>query len=103
MILAASLLCVALLVVGTLYFLAVVRGILKGLIGELRSEREIVGLQKTIIGLTAEQIAIQRSMIDKRCQMVENGLTIMRLMVERQSDPKWMDKFNEGRDNAKNN
>jgi len=103
MILIASLLAVGLLVLGTLYFLAVVRGVLKGLVKELRDEREIVGLQKQIVGLTAQQIAIQRSMIDKRYEMVANGLTVMRLMVERQSDPKWMDKFNSGRENAKYN
>jgi hypothetical protein len=103
MVLIASLIAVGLLVLGTLYFLAVVRGVLKGLVKELRDEREIVGIQKTIIGLTAEQITIQRKMIDTRYEMVANGLTVMRLMVERQSDPAWMKKFDAGRENAKNN
>ncbi len=103
MVLLGSVLIIGLLVLGTLYFLGAVQSVLKGLIKELRDEREIVGIQKEIVGLTAQQIAIQRKMIDTRYEMVSNGITVMRLMVERQSDPAWMKKFDAGRENAKNN
>jgi hypothetical protein len=96
-------LVVGLLVFGTLRFLGRVSKVLRTLIAELQSEREIVGIQKQIVGLTAQQVALQRSMIDTRYEMLSKGITVMRLMAERQSDPKWMDKFNEGRENAKYN
>ena len=103
MVIFGSLLIIGLLVFGTLSFLGQVSKLLRGLIAELRHEREMVGLQKQIIGLTAEQISIQRSMIDKKIEMVTNGLTVMKLMADRKDDPAWMKKFDEGRENAQYN
>lgn len=103
MVILGSVLIIGLLVLGVIVFLRRVSRVLTGLLTDIQNERTMVGLQKTIVGITAEQIAIQRSMIDKKIEMVNNGITVMKLMVERQSDPKWMKKFEEGRENAKNN
>lgn len=103
MVLFGSVLIVVLLVLGTLYFLGAVQTVLNGLIKELRDERAIVGLQKEIVGLTAQQLAIQRKMIDARYELIANSIVAMRLIAERQTDPAWMKKFDAGRENANNN
>lgn len=103
MVILGSLIAIGLLIAGILYFLGLVSAVLRGLIKELRDERELVALQKEIVAITAQQISIQRSMIDKRYEMVANGITIMKLMAERQADPVWMKKFDEGRGNSQFN
>jgi hypothetical protein len=94
---------VALMIGGTIYFLGLVSAVLRGLIKDLRDEREMVTLQKKIVTLSIEQVALQRSMIDKRYEMVANSIATMKLLAERHADPVWMNKFEEGRDNARFN
>lgn len=101
MVIAGLLIAVAILICGILYFLGMVSGVLRNLIKELREERELILLQKQIVSLTAKEVAIQRSLIDKRYEMMVNTLTMMKLIADKQADPVWAKKFDEGRENSK--
>lgn len=76
---------------------------IQDLILELRLEKQFVSLQKQIVSEINLQIGLQRQLMDKQLAIVMNSITAMKLMVEKESDPKWIQKFNEGRDNARFN
>ena len=76
---------------------------LRDVIDEFRMEQKILGLQKQILTNVKEQIGLQQEIIEKQLKMAMNTIKVMELMKNKEKDPAWMDKFHQGRDNAKNN
>ena len=70
---------------------------------EFRLENQMLGLQKQIVSEINHQISLQRVIIDKQLTMAMNTVKVMQMMRDKEKDPEWMDRFHQGRDNAKNN
>jgi hypothetical protein len=77
--------------------------VLQELIQELRLEQQLLGMQKQIVANINSQIGLQRVIIEKQLEMAMNSITAMKLLQDKEQDPRWMDKFHDGRNNAKFN
>lgn len=72
-------------------------------VDDLRLENKLLGLQKQIVSEINSQITLQRLIIDKQVTLAMNTVKVMQLLRDKEKDPKWMDDFHQGRDNARNN
>lgn len=72
-------------------------------IEEFRLERQMLNIQKQIVSSINSQIGLQKMLMDKQLTMAINSIQVMRMLHDREQDPQWMQKFEEGRDNAKYN
>lgn len=101
--LAAALGAIAYLLISLVKIVRTCTKALDSVIEEFRLERQILTLQKEIVSSINTQISIQKMMIEKRLEMAMNSISVMKMLQEREKDPKWIQKFDEGRDNAKFN
>lgn len=76
---------------------------INGVISELRQERQLLNLQKQILSEINAQISLQKMMMDQQLTLAMNSIQSMKMLHEREKDPKWMEKFEAGRDNAQYN
>lgn len=104
--LTTSLIILAGLVICLKTLLDVVKAVKKELflvVEEFRLERESLRLQKEILAVYQLQMHTQNALLEQKIAMAMNSVNIMKMMAERAHDPKWVAKFDEGRDNAKYN
>ena len=91
----------AVLLYGVIRVTKVCMGALQDILEEIRLERKLLGLQKELVSQINQQITLQRTIIERQLTLAMNAIMSMKLLIEKENDPLWVDKFNEGRDNAR--
>lgn len=103
MVILISAVAIAVLLVTLIKVVKTCVDVLNEVIRDFRLERELLGLQKQIVSQINTQISLQKIIMEEQLTMAMNGLTAMKLLHDREQDPHWVAKFEEGRSNARFN
>ena len=82
------------------FFVKRVRGSMKDLLNEIQKEKEDVLAQRTFVEKGAIQLKGMSKEAEKVNAQVKKNISTLQLLSSRINDPKWMNKFTAGRDNA---
>ena len=95
---------IAVLLIGYLVIRLSTAGALGFLVKKLEDLKAQFDLDKEWMESKTKIILEQKAQVEKKLRdsetKIENQLSTVRALTERIHDPKWMEKFSEGRDNA---